>query len=254
MRVLLVEDDPRITRFVAKGLREQSFAVDVTANGDEALYKASISDYDAVILDVMIPGRDGFAVCRDLRAAGSTVPVIMLTARDAVQDRVTGLDAGADDYLTKPFAVVELLARLRALLRRGQFVLPATISVADMTIETRSGRAFRGGRELALTTKEYALLEYLAQEQGRVVSRAEIAEHVWDESFDPLSNLIDVHINRLRRKVDNGFATPLIHTRRGAGYMLASLDHNDQSAVKGRRQNDLIQRVKHSGPQAGDDV
>ena len=223
MRILLVEDDKRIARFLAKGLREHAFAVDVTNDGDDAVYKSSINDYDAVILDVMIPGRDGFQVCRELRAAGSSVPIIMLTARDALQDRVDGLDSGADDYLTKPFEVAELLARLRALLRRSRVIRPASIRVADLLLDTRAQRATRGGRELSLTTKEYALLEYLAREQGRIVSRGEIAEHVWDESFDPLTNLIDVHINRLRRKVDNGFSTRLIHTRRGAGYMLASL-------------------------------
>ncbi|MEO7969960.1 MAG: response regulator transcription factor, partial [bacterium] len=201
---------------------EQAFAVDVTGDGDEALYKSSINDYDAIILDVMIPGRDGFSVCRELRATGLVVPVIMLTARDTVQDRITGLDIGADDYLTKPFAVAELLARLRALMRRGHVVRPATIQIADLVLDTRAQRATRAKRELGLTGKEYALLEYLAREQGRVVSRAEIAEHVWDENFDPLTNLIDVHINRLRRKVDSGFATRLIHTRRGAGYMLAA--------------------------------
>jgi two-component system copper resistance phosphate regulon response regulator CusR len=222
MRILLVEDDPGIARFVAKGLREQSLAVDVSGDGDEALYKAAINDYDAIILDVMIPGRDGFSVCRELRATGSVVPVIMLTARDTVQDRITGLDIGADDYLTKPFAVTELLARLRALMRRGHVVRPATIQLGDLVLDTRAQRATRANRELGLTGKEYALLEYLAREQGRVVSRAEIAEHVWDENFDPLTNLIDVHINRLRRKVDSGFSTRLIHTRRGAGYMLAA--------------------------------
>jgi two-component system copper resistance phosphate regulon response regulator CusR len=225
MRILLVEDDQRIARFVAKGLREQAYAVDVVGDGEEAGYKLSINDYDAVILDVMIPGRDGFQVCRDLRSAGIAVPVIMLTARDTVQDRVTGLDSGADDYLTKPFAVTELLARLRALLRRGHVVRPATISIADLVLDTGAQKATRGGQALALTTKEYALLEYLVREAGRVVSRAEIAEHVWDENFDPLTNLIDVHINRLRRKVDNGFSSKLIHTRRGAGYMLAAPDH-----------------------------
>lgn len=224
MRILLVEDDRRIARFVAKGLREQAYAVDVVGDGDVAIYKLSINDYDAVILDVMIPGRDGFEVCRELRSAGMAVPVIMLTARDTVQDRITGLDSGADDYLIKPFAVTELLARLRALLRRGRSVRPAKISVADLVLDTGAQRATRSGRVLALTTKEYALLEYLARETGRVVSRAEIAEHVWDENFDPMTNLIDVHINRLRRKVDNDFPVRLIHTRRGAGYLLASLN------------------------------
>jgi DNA-binding response OmpR family regulator len=222
MRILLVEDDARIARFVSKGLREQTYAVDVTADGEDALYKAAINDYDAVVLDVMIPGRDGFEVCRELRAAGSDVPVIMLTARDAVEDRVRGLDTGADDYLTKPFEVSELLARLRALLRRGHVVRPALISASDLVIDTRAHIVRRGGRNVELTAKEYALLEYLARERGRVLTRSEIAEHVWDENFDPLSNLIDVNINRLRRKIDDGSAVPLIHTRRGEGYMLAA--------------------------------
>ncbi len=222
MRILLVEDDSRIARFVSQALREQAYAVDATADGEDALFKASVNDYDAVILDVLIPGRDGFEVCRELRAAGSSVPVIMLTARDAVPDRIAGLDSGADDYLTKPFEVAELLARLRALLRRGHVVRPAFVTAADLRIDTRAHAVTRAGRRIELTAKEYALLEYLARERGRVLTRGEIAEHVWDENFDPLSNLIDVNINRLRRKIDDGFASPLIHTRRGEGYMLAA--------------------------------
>src|SRR5215813_11224981 len=174
MRILLVEDDPRIARFVSRGLREESYAVDVTGNGDEAVYKASINDYDAVILDLLLPGCDGFQVCRSIRAQGSVVPIIMLTARDTVQDRITGLDSGADDYLTKPFAVAELLARLRALMRRGHMVRPATIKIADLLLDTRAKQVTRSGKQLQLTTKEYALLDYLAREEGRVVSRAEI--------------------------------------------------------------------------------
>lgn len=224
MRILLVEDDPRIARFVAKGLRERAYAVDVAVDSEEALYKFAISDYDAVVLDVMIPGRDGFAVCRELRAGGSTVPVLMLTARDAVADRVTGLDSGADDYLTKPFEVAELAARLRALMRRGHLFRAPTIKVRDLLIDTRGRLVTLAGREIPLTAKEYALLEYLAREAGRVVTRTEIAEHVWDEHFDPASNLIDVHINRLRRKLDDGLNTPLIHTRRGAGYVMVVPD------------------------------
>jgi heavy metal response regulator len=232
MRVLLVEDDPRIARFVSRGLREQTYAVDVAADGEDALYKAAVNDYDAVILDVLLPLRDGFEVCRELRAAGSSVPVIMLTARDALQDRITGLDSGADDYLTKPFEVAELLARLRALLRRGHVVRPATITVADLIIDTRAHSAMRGGRKIELTAKEYALLEYLARERGRVLTRAEIAEHVWDENFDPMSNLIDVNINRLRRKIDDGFAEPLIHTRRGEGYVLRAPDDSESVGAR----------------------
>jgi two-component system copper resistance phosphate regulon response regulator CusR len=243
MRVLLVEDDPRIARFVSQGLREQAYAVDVTADGDDALYKAAVNDYDALILDVMIPGRDGFEVCRELRATGSSVPVIMLTARDAIQDRITGLDTGADDYLTKPFEVAELLARLRALLRRGHVVRPASILIADLVIDTQAHRVTRGGRLIELTAKEYALLEYLAREQGRVLSRAEIAEHVWDENFDSFSNLIEVNINRLRRKMDDGFATALIHTRRGEGYMLVAPENleetgNAEDATRGGSSGD----------------
>lgn len=220
MRILVVEDDFRIARFVAKGLREQSYAVDVTPNGNDALYKVSISDYDAIILDVMIPGRDGFEVCRELRASGSAVPIIMLTARDAVEDRVAGLDRGADDYLTKPFEVAELLARLRALLRRGKVLRPRKIEVGNLVIDTAAHRVTRDQQSINLTAKEYALLEFLARERGRVLTRSDIAEHVWDENFDPMSNLIDVNINRLRRKLDDGFGQPLIHTRRGEGYVL----------------------------------
>jgi len=222
MRLLLVEDDARIARFVAKGLREQAYAVDVAATGDDALYQAAIHPYDLVILDVMIPGRDGFEVCRELRKSGQRMPILMLTARDAVEDRVTGLDHGADDYLTKPFEFRELLARLRALLRRSGELRPARITVADLTLDTGAQSASRGGRAIVLTAKEYALLEFLARNAGRVVGRAEIAEHVWDEEFDPFSNLIEVYVNRLRRKIDEDSPNPLLHTRRGAGYVLGS--------------------------------
>jgi DNA-binding response OmpR family regulator len=220
MRLLLVEDDSRIARFVAKGLREQAYAVDVVATGDEALYQAEINTYDLIILDVMIPGRDGFEVCRELRKSGQRLPILMLTARDAVEDRITGLDQGADDYLTKPFEFRELLARLRALLRRSGELRPARIAVADLVLDTAAQKVSRGGQNIPLTAKEYALIEFLARNAGRVVGRAEIAEHVWDESFDAFSNLIEVYINRLRRKIDEGGGTPLLHTRRGAGYVL----------------------------------
>jgi DNA-binding response OmpR family regulator len=220
MRLLLVEDDSRIARFVAKGLREQAYAVDVVATGEEALYQAEINNYDLIILDVMIPGRDGFAVCRELRKTGQRVPILMLTARDAVEDRITGLDQGADDYLTKPFEFRELLARLRALLRRSGELRPARIVVGDLVLDAAGQTVSRAGQSIPLTAKEYALIEFLARNAGRVVGRAEIAEHVWDESFDAFSNLIEVYINRLRRKIDEGAAIPLLHTRRGAGYVL----------------------------------
>jgi DNA-binding response OmpR family regulator len=221
MRVLLVEDDARIARFVAKGLREHSYAVDVAANGQDALYQSEINSYDLFILDVMIPGMDGFALCRAIRESGIRAPVLMLTARDAVEDRITGLDHGADDYLIKPFEFGELLARLRALLRRTTELHPAEITIEDLVLDTRGQRVSRAGRSIVITAKEYALLEFLARNKGRVVGRAEISEHVWDESFDPFSNLIEVYVNRLRKKIDFPGVVPLLHTRRGAGYFLA---------------------------------
>ena len=220
MRILLVEDEARMAQAIKRGLRGAAYAVDVARNGEDALYQASINDYDAVILDVMLPKCSGFEVCRELRAQGSRIPVLMLTARDAVEDRIGGLDTGADDYLTKPFEFGELLARLRALLRRGQELRPMIIEVGDLKIDTRGQHVSRSGRPIELTTKEYTLLEYLARNAGKVVGREEISEHVWDDTFDPFSKLIEVYINRLRRKVDEPFGTPLIHTRRGAGYEL----------------------------------
>ena len=223
MRVLLVEDDVRIANFVSKGLRENSYAVDVANDGEDGLYQTSINDYDLIILDVMLPKIDGFAVCRELRKSGNKTPILMLTARDAIDDRISGLDFGADDYLTKPFEFRELLARLRALLRRQSEFRPSKIIIADLEIDTSSNRVWRGGNEIILTTKEYALLEYLAREKGKVVGREEISTHVWDENFDAFSNLIEVYIKRLRTKMDEGFAIQLIHTRRGAGYILEEI-------------------------------
>ena len=177
-------------------------------------------EYDLLIVDVLLPGIDGFEVCRRLRAEGASVPVLMLTALGRLDDRVEGLDAGADDYLPKPYHFQELLARVRALLRRGPALASAVLSVRDLAIDTRARRVERAGRPIQLTTKEYSLLEYLARRQGEVVGRADIAEHVWDDSFDPMSNLIEVYIQRLRRKIDDGHEVKLIHTRRGAGYTL----------------------------------
>jgi DNA-binding response OmpR family regulator len=220
MRILLVEDDPVIASSLSKGLREEAYAVDVATDGDAAVYQAAVNPYDAVVLDVMLPKQDGFAVCRELRRRGLATPVLMLTARDAVTDRIAGLDTGADDYLTKPFELGELLARLRALLRRGPALTAAVLRVADLELDTRGQRASRAGRAVALTTREYALLEFLARNAGRVVGRAEISDHVWDDRYDPFSNLIESYINRLRRKLDAPGLAPLIHTRRGAGYVL----------------------------------
>jgi two-component system, OmpR family, copper resistance phosphate regulon response regulator CusR len=207
---------------LAKGLREEAYAVDVAADGERALELAFVNDYDLVVLDVMLPRKGGFEVCRELRAAGSAVPVLMLTARDAVEDRVAGLDSGADDYLPKPFDFEELLARVRALLRRRPALYPEVINVADLSIDTRARRARRHGRDVELTAKEYALLEYLARRAGEVVGRADIAEHVWDETHDPFSKVIEVFIQRLRRKVDEGHDLKLIRTRRGEGYTLTA--------------------------------
>jgi DNA-binding response OmpR family regulator len=220
LRILLVEDEPRMVRVISRGLREHAYAVDIAEDGDAALYQAAVNDYDVIVLDVMLPGRDGFEVCRELRARGVRAPVLMLTARAAVDDRIEGLDSGADDYLTKPFAFRELLARLRALLRRGRELLPARLQIDDLMLDAASHRVTRRAREIELTAKEYALLEYLARRAGQLVTRAEIAEHVWDESFEPFSNTIEVYINRLRKKIDEQHAVKLIHTRRGEGYIL----------------------------------
>ena len=222
MRILLVEDENRVAGFIARGLREQSYAVDIAQNGEKAVYLASVNSYDLFILDVMLPLKDGHAVCRELRASGLRTPILMLTARDAVDDRVAGLDSGADDYLVKPFDFKELLARLRALLRRSATLRPPLACVADLVLNTASHRVERAGKLVSLTTREYALLEFLVLNEGRVVGREEIAQHVWDENFDPFSNVIDVYIRRLRGKLDAGFSPRLIHTRRGAGYLLSS--------------------------------
>jgi two-component system, OmpR family, copper resistance phosphate regulon response regulator CusR len=222
MRVLLVEDEPRAAQLLSKGLREQSYAVDVARDGPHALYQASITEYDAVVLDVMLPGLDGFEVCRELRRTGSHVPVLMLTARDAVEARIAGLDSGADDYLIKPFDFGELLARLRAVIRRGRLpVTPAVLTVSHLRLDLRARQACRHGEPVKLTSREFALLEFLALHAGEVVGRAAIAEHVWDAPYESMSNVIDVLIQRLRRKIDDPQATSLIATRRGEGYMLA---------------------------------
>jgi two-component system copper resistance phosphate regulon response regulator CusR len=222
MRILLVEDEPRVARFIAKGLREQSYAVDIASDGEAALYKVGIDDYDLIVLDVMIPLRDGFDVCRELRREGVTTPVLMLTARDAVNDRVAGLDAGADDYLSKPFDFKELLARLRALLRRRESLRTESLQVDDLTINTTNHTVERSGRNISLTAKEYSLLEFFALNAGKLVGRDEIGRHVWDENFDPFSNVIDVYVRRLRKKIDEGSNRPLIHTRRREGYVFSA--------------------------------
>jgi DNA-binding response OmpR family regulator len=224
MRLLLVEDEPRAAHVLSKGLREQAYAVDHVANGREALYRAAITDYDAVVLDVMMPGIDGLGVCRELRRAGSNVPVLMLTASDSVQSRIAGLDSGADDYLVKPFDFGELLARLRAVIRRGRRPLsPSVIAVGELRLDLRAREVSRRGHTVPLTAREFALLEFLVLHAGQVLGRGAIAEHVWDAPFEAMSNVIDVMIQRLRRKIDDPEGPSLITTRRGEGYMFAPI-------------------------------
>jgi DNA-binding response OmpR family regulator len=221
MRILLVEDEPSAARFIAKGLREATYAVDVAHDGLAAAEQCQANDYDAVILDVMLPGQDGLSVCRALRAGGSDVPVLMLTARDAVEARVQGLDAGADDYLTKPFDFRELLARLRAMTRRERRpIAPERVTIRHVEVDIPGQRVWRGGVEVDLTSREFALLEFLVRNAGQVVGRAQIAEHVWDEHYDAFSNVVDVYVQRLRRKLDDPSGESLIRTRRGQGYQL----------------------------------
>jgi len=225
MRILLVEDEPRAAQMLAKGLREEAYAVDVVSDGESAVYQAAITEYDAVILDLVLPRRDGVSVCREIRQNGSAVPVLMLTARDAVESRIAGLDSGADDYLTKPFDFGELLARLRAVMRRGgRPPVPSRIAIGPIELDTRSRCAQKNGAPLVLTAREYALLEHLMLRVDSVVSRAAIAEHVWDVSFDLMSNVIDVLVQRLRRKIDDAGRPSMIVTRRGEGYMFTAGD------------------------------
>jgi two-component system copper resistance phosphate regulon response regulator CusR len=223
MRILLVEDDPQLGPTLARGLRERAYAVDLATDGRDGVYRAAINEYDIIVLDYMIPEMDGLAVAREIRKRGRSTPILVLTARDAIEDRVAGLDAGADDYLVKPFALEELLARLRALARRAANVLPTVITVGDLSLDTRTHRLTKRGREITLTAKEYALLEFLARNAGAVVSRADITAHVWDDNHDPFSNSLEVFINRLRRRIDDDGAESYIKTRRGSGYVLSAV-------------------------------
>jgi DNA-binding response OmpR family regulator len=222
MRLLLVEDDHKAARVLKKGLEEEGFVVDTAPAGDEGEYLASIIDYDLIILDWLLPGKAGIEVCRALRAQGVSVPILMLTAKDAIADRIAGLNTGADDYLTKPFAFSELLARLHALLRRG-VARPPVLRVDTLTLDPVSHQVTRKGVPVILTAKEYAILEYLMRHAGEVVTRSRLGEHVWAEEFDTLTNLVDVHVSHLRKKLDPGGAVPLLHTVRGRGYRLAAV-------------------------------
>ena len=220
MHILLVEDDPRVASFIRRGLREERFTVDVATDGEQALSKAETAGHDLVILDLLLPKRGGMEVLQTMRAGGIHTPILILTAKDSPQDKVAGLNAGADDYLTKPFGFEELLARVRALLRRRGGVTPTALQVGDLVLDTLRHRVTRAGRELSLTNREYAVLEFLMRNTHRVVTRTMLAEHVWEHDFDTFSNVIDVHIARLRRKVDDEFSHKLLQTVRGAGYIL----------------------------------
>jgi heavy metal response regulator len=220
MRILLVEDDRKVASFIRKGLTEEGYAVDVAHDGEAGLLMGLDRLHDVIVLDVMLPGKPGFQVLRELRQAKVATPVLLLTARDAVEDKVQGLDAGADDYLTKPFAFAELLARVRALLRRGKAAQAPALQVADLILDPAARTVKRGAGTIPLTNREFALLEYFLRNPGRVLTRTMIAEHVWDYSFDAGTNVIDVYVNYLRKKVDAGREPKLIHTVRGVGYVL----------------------------------
>jgi len=222
MKILVVEDEERVAQFIQKGLKEEGHAVDVSYDGEDGGFLAEVNDYDLILLDVMLPKKNGISVCREIRARGVVTPVLMLTARDSVEDRVRGLDAGADDYLVKPFAFEELLARVRALLRRRADSKTPTLQLADLELDPITRLVTRGGKPIRLTTKEYSLLEYLLRNADKVLSRTLIGEHVWDMNFDPESNVIDVYISHLRNKIDKGYDLPLLHTMRGQGYLLSA--------------------------------
>jgi two-component system, OmpR family, response regulator len=220
MRVLVVEDEARMASLLERGLREEGYAVDVANDGPDGLWMATENDYDAVLLDIMLPGFDGFDVCRRMREAGRWAPVLLLTAREGVEDRVQGLDAGADDYVTKPFSFAELAARVRALIRRGPGTRPAALEVGDLRLNPATHRAFRGDVDLELSPKEMAVLELLMRNAGGVVTRTQILEHAWDSAYDGGSNVVDQYIAYLRKKVDRPFGRRDIETVRGVGYRL----------------------------------
>jgi two-component system OmpR family response regulator len=220
MRVLVVEDDVKMAALLRRGLLEEGLSPDVARSGDDALWMAAATEYDAIVLDVMLPGADGFEVCRRLRESGRWAPVLMLTARDAVEDRVTGLDAGADDYLTKPFSFAELLARLRALARRPSLERPAVVEVGDLRLDPATRQVWRGDVEIALSAKEFSLLETFMRRPGEVLSRYHLLEHCWDYGYDNRSNVVDVYVRYLREKIDRPFGRKSLETVRGAGYRL----------------------------------
>jgi len=220
MKILVIEDEKKVANFLQKGLKEEQFVVDVAYDGLEGEHLATTNDYDLILLDIMLPGKDGIEILKTLRQRQINIPVIMLTAKEMVEDKVEGFNAGCDDYISKPFSFEELLVRIRAVLRRGSGALSNVLTFADLTLDLISHKVIRDGREIELTAKEYTLLEYLVRNPNRVLTRTMIAEHVWDYNYDSFTNVIDVYINYLRNKVDRGFATKLIHTVRGVGYVL----------------------------------
>jgi two-component system OmpR family response regulator len=222
MRLLVVEDEVKMAGLLKRAFEEEGYAVDVANSGQDGLWLGTENPYDAIVLDLMLPDVDGFAVCRGLRDAGRWTPVLMLTARDAVQDRVAGLDAGADDYLTKPFSLAELLARLRALIRRGATERPSVLRVGDLSLDPAARSVARDGHAIELTAKEYALLEFFMRHPGEVLTRARLIEHVWDFAYEGDSNIVDVYVRYLRKKVDRPFGRDSIETVRGSGYRLRS--------------------------------
>ena len=227
MRLLLIEDDRKAARLLARGFQEEGFVVDVAETGEVGEEQATVNEYDVIVLDWLLPGKDGIAVCRTLRQRDLATPILMLTARHSLNDRVNGLTTGADDYLTKPFAFAELLARTRALLRRSRQARPAVLRVIDLTLDPASRRVTRAGERIGLTGKEYSILEVLMQNAGEIVSRTRLVERVWDEASEVLDNLVDVHVSHLRRKIDRGAGPQLIHTVRGFGYRLGLPDPAD---------------------------
>lgn len=222
MRILVAEDEPDMASFIARGLTDEEYLVEIATSGSEAVSRATSGVYDLLILDRKLPGKDGLTVCRELRTKSVRVPILMLTALGNARDVITGLNSGADDYLVKPFDFEVLLARIRALMRRPRELRPDILEIADLSLNTIDHTVARAGQPIRLTAKEYALLELLMIYQGQILGRAQIAEHAWDEAFDPLSNIVDVYMNRLRKKIDGGFEQRLIHTRRSEGYMISA--------------------------------
>ncbi len=220
MRILIIEDEEKVANFIKRGLREEGYSVDVAYDGEEGHFQVSSNEYDVIILDLMLPKIDGISLCKRLRQEKITTPILMLTAKDSVKDKVTGLDSGANDYLTKPFSFEELLARIRALLRKSETTTPTKLQIGDLILDLLTHKVTRAGKEIILTNKEYALLEYLMRNAGSIVTRTMISEHVWDVNFDTFTNVIDVYVNYLRNKIDKGHKKKLIHTVRGRGYTI----------------------------------